>query len=130
MVAAVHAGWRGTQKRIAANMVAAFLAQGVRLEEIVVVMGPSIAACCFKVKEPVFTLLHDTFPKNHALSVATSGGGEVDLRALNREICVDSGVLPENIQTIEHCTCCDERYFSYRRDNTLKARQASLIGLC
>ncbi len=50
VVAAVHAGWRGTAARAAGAAIEALgRAFGTRPVDLVVAIGPSIAACCYEV---------------------------------------------------------------------------------
>lgn len=50
VVAAVHAGWRGTARRVAGAAVEAMTRQfGTRPVDLVVAVGPSIGPCCYEV---------------------------------------------------------------------------------
>jgi polyphenol oxidase len=49
-VAAVHAGWRGTLKRIAAKTIGRMqMGCGTRPADVLAVLGPAIGACCYEV---------------------------------------------------------------------------------
>jgi len=51
VVAAVHAGWRGTAARVSVAAVDALAREfGTRSNDLVVAIGPSIGACCYEVK--------------------------------------------------------------------------------
>ena len=53
-VAAFHAGWRGTLKRIVERGIGTLrLRYGSRPEDLVAVVGPAIGACCYAVGEAV-----------------------------------------------------------------------------
>ena len=53
-VAAFHAGWRGTLKRIVERGIGTMrLRYGSRPEDLIAVVGPSIGACCYSVGEEV-----------------------------------------------------------------------------
>ena len=49
VVAAIHAGWRGTLAKIAENGVGAMIRLGVRPEQIFAAIGPAIGQCCFEI---------------------------------------------------------------------------------
>ena len=54
VVAAFHAGWRGTVARIVERGVAMMRREyGSRVEDLVAAVGPSIGACCYTVGEEV-----------------------------------------------------------------------------
>lgn len=53
-VAAVHAGWRGTLRRIAAKTLGRMrMLYGTRPEDVVAAIGPGIGACCYEVGHEV-----------------------------------------------------------------------------
>ncbi len=63
VVAAFHAGWRGTVRRIAENGVGKMRAAfGCRPEDLVAAIGPGIGACCYAVGEEVRADFVSQFP--------------------------------------------------------------------
>lgn len=102
-IAAVHAGWKGTELAITQKCVA-YLQQEKEVDPgaIYVALGPCIHKCCYP----------------------------VDLIAANREQLLDSGVPAENIDVIDDCTQCrGDLFHSYRRDGESAGRQVSWIQL-
>jgi len=131
MVAAVHAGWRGTLMGIAAKMVRRFNDDyGVCADEIEAALGPSIGACCYEVKEDVTGPLREQWGRLAEENIQTRDGKAfVDLRQLNRAILEGAGVPSKHLFEIGRCTsCAPEEFFSYRRERKETGRQMSFIG--
>ncbi len=128
-VAAVHAGWRGTYHDVVMNTVNSMQqAYGVAPHELVAVMGPSIRRCCYEVGEDLYSNFKQRFGKISGLK--NQDTFFLDLVETNRMILLEQGLLEDNIEVIEHCTCCEnDRFFSYRRDNERAGRQLSYITL-
>ena len=54
----------------------------------------------------------------------------LDLKEVNRQILVYSGILPENIDTADLCTCCNSDIFhSHRATKGKRGTLALMIGL-
>jgi len=134
---AVHAGWRGSVKKIAPRAVAKMQeTYGTNPRDVIAYFGPSAKRCCYEVGKG--------FSKNlvgHALarlgqdvifkrSVAGTDRFFFDNVKLNEMQLVDSGLLPENI-LLEHnlCTMCDSSLYSYRRDGERAGRQLAIVSL-
>ena len=131
IVAAVHAGWRGTLLGIVAKMVGRFNDDfGVSADEIEAAFGPSIGACCYEVKDDVTGPLREKWGRIADANIQTRGGKSfVDLRRLNRGILEGAGVPPKQLFEIGPCTsCAPEEFFSYRREKKETGRQISFIG--
>lgn len=118
LIAAAHAGWRGTAGRIAGAVVDEMCRMGARADHIQVAMGPSICQDCFEVGDEVVEAfgqagfnLEDIVACNPA-----TGRAHIDLRMANREVLVRAGVPAGHIALSQHCSRCEhERYFSARR---------------
>ncbi len=109
VVAAVHAGWRGTEARIVEATVAALAREwGSRPGDLRVAIGPSIGGCCFEVGEDVAA---------HFVGHITRTAPRpcVDLVSANREQLAAAGVT--SIDALGLCTVCEpDRFHSFRRD--------------
>lgn len=123
VVAAVHAGWRGTAAGITAATVEKLLrAYGSRPEDLVAAVGPCIAACCFEVGEEVAS----HFP---AHTDRTAERPNVDLAAANVEQLTRTGVPIRNIDNLGRCTMCEtDTFHSFRRDRAM-GRMVSAIAI-
>ncbi len=117
VIAAVHAGWRGTVAGIAANAVKAMVGIGASAERIEAVIGPSICQNCFEVGDEVVAEF-----ARHALSLnsiivrnSTTFKAHIDLAAANCHLLEQSGVQRGNILLSGLCTKCQpDRFFSAR----------------
>lgn len=55
MIGLAHAGWKGTVKEIANEMIQKWNAEGISSDEIHVAIGPAIGSCCYVVDDRVLT---------------------------------------------------------------------------
>jgi len=127
VIAAVHAGWKGTKAQIVAKtvdkMVQAF---GCNPENIVAGVAPAIGTCCYEVGHDVAQHFLDTA---HA-HVKNEDKYMLDLPAINKQQLLASGLLESHIEMSEVCTSCEvERFFSYRKEGGCNGRFMSMIVL-
>lgn len=123
-----HAGWKGTVGRIAEKMVKAFQQKGVSPENLLVAIGPSISMENYEVDDRVINLIDD---KDRAKTVTTLENNRflVDLKQLNVEILLQTGVLRHNIEVTNYCTYRDkDLFFSHRRDHGRTGRMLGFLG--
>jgi YfiH family protein len=127
VVAAVHAGWRGTEAGIAGKTVKKMVETfGSNPKEIVAFVAPSIGRCCYEVGE-------DVAKHFKAIERAYDEAGEkymLDLPLINQKQLLDAGLKESNIELSGQCTSCEvDRYFSYRKEQGCSGRFMSMIGL-
>lgn len=122
VVAAAHAGWRGTVARIAEKTVATMTdSYGCRPEEIKAIIGPGISLDSFEVGNEVYNTFNEScFPMEKIAKLyPTAGGGSkwhIDLWEANRLQLIASGIPEENISVAGICSYREhERFFSARR---------------
>ena len=126
-VAAVHAGWRGTQAKIILRMLRRLNERGIANSDLVVSLGPAIGPCCFEIGPDVAEALRKAFPE---AGLAISFADEkytADLWALNRLLLIEAGVPAESIDVLRTCTVCTPQLFSYRREQGNTGRQGGVI---
>lgn len=155
-VAAFHAGWRGTLKRIVENGVGRMrLEFGSKPEDMVAAIGPGIGQCCYAVGEEVrgeflsqfsyaeelFRDVYDSDPVKEKypllfLTARAPGHSNIgpslhlDLVEANRRQLFDAGVAPEAVFALDQCTSCHhDRFFSHRADHGFTGRMLSVIGI-
>jgi YfiH family protein len=119
IVAAVHAGWRGTAGRIVANTLAAMHREfGCNPEDVRAAIGPGIGVCCYEVGPEV------------AQQFGLGQASRIDLAAINRNQLIDAGVPADAIEIMGGCTRCDATLFhSFRRDRAAAGRMISFIRI-
>ena len=119
VVAAVHAGWRGTAARIAGDAVALMGRRfGTSAGDLHAAIGPGIGECCYEVGAEV------------AERFGGQGSGHIDLAAANRRQLEESGVTPRRIYASNLCTMCrGEEFDSFRRDREKAGRLYSFAGI-
>ena len=155
-VAAFHAGWRGTLKRIVENGVGRMrLEFKSRPEDMIAAIGPGIGQCCYAVGEEVrsefesqfayapelFRDVYDSDPikdKYPLLFLTARAPGHspigpslhLDLMEANRRQLLDAGLRADAIHLVGDCTSCrNDRYFSHRADRGFTGRMLSVIGV-
>jgi YfiH family protein len=155
-VAAFHAGWRGTVKRIVESGVGRMrLEFGSRPEDMVAAIGPGIGACCYAVGEEVLSSFDSQFAYARELfrevcdadpvrtkypmllltqcapghsPIATSL--HLNLAEANRRQLLAGGLKPRAIQLVGGCTSCQpELFFSHRASQGCAGRMLSAIGI-
>lgn len=121
VVAAIHAGWRGTAANIAAATVQAMASGfGVAPGAIHAMIGPAIGACCYEVgSEVVAALIRAAGSRGVMTSDGQSGTSRgrahVDLRAVNARQLVAAGLPDDQVGSIGPCTrCAADVLFSHR----------------
>jgi len=132
VIAAVHAGWKGTVKGILAKVIRQMVDRfRCNVENMIVAIGPAIGECCYSVGELVTESLRSTNPDwGSYLKLDGDGKSKLDISALNIRQIEDVGVLTRNIYNLGLCTSCNkELFFSYRRDGAGTGRMMSGIML-
>jgi len=132
VVAAFHAGWRGTLKRIVESGVGTMqLRYGSKPKDLIAAIGPAIGACCFAVGDEVrwefesqfayapkiFSEVYDSDPVREKypllfLTARAPGHSNIgpqthlDLFEANRMQLIDAGLSAKNVHVVGECTAC------------------------
>ncbi|MBE6684477.1 MAG: peptidoglycan editing factor PgeF [Ruminococcaceae bacterium] len=135
-VGAVHAGWRGSVAGIAAKCVSMLCGEyGVSPSDIRAVIGPCIHKCCYEVGEDLRKAVERQLGGNIAdLFVIPRADVEnkyfCDLVGLNRHLLLEAGILSENLEVIDLCTCCHpEIFFSHRFSKGKRGTMLNVISI-
>lgn len=132
VIAAIHAGWRGTVTRIAwktvKQMTALFHSSP---GDIRAVLGPSIGPDVYEVGQTVIDAVLKNIPDGQkSIQTGSSGKFYFNLWEANRQDLLASGLMPENIELSGQCTYRQhDRYFSARREGPGTGRLVSGIML-
>ena len=132
VIAALHAGRKGTAGNIAAKGVESLVTLfDSNKSDILAAFGPAIGPCCYEVDEPVKQAFNSSgMDWSKAAAAAGRGKWRLDLAAANREQLLAAGLSGANIETAGHCVSCQhDWFFSYRRDGGETGRQAGFIML-
>jgi YfiH family protein len=156
VVAAVHAGWRGTLARIAVKTLGRMTMEfGTRARDVFAALGPAIGRC-YEVgpevaqafaaqfppaadwfdgpfeqlahgEEPLWLPWLTMMPPGHVLPPPRV---QLDLRASNRWQLIAAGVPEKQIAVSDLCTACrTDLLFSYRREGAKTGRLMAVIGI-
>jgi hypothetical protein len=116
VLAAVHAGWRGTVARVTEAAVEAMAGLGAVPARIVAGIGPAITADRYQVGDEVADAAADCFDGDVDGIVAPDGTGRwtFDLWAANHRVLVEAGVPGRNIEVSPIGTGPGTPFFSHR----------------
>lgn len=132
VVAALHAGWKGSAGNIAGKAVAAMVSLfGSDPGKIIAAVGPSIKPCCYQIDTPVMEAFRC---QGEAFERFAEPDGDsawrLDMAAINVAQLRDAGLKGANIEVAAQCVSCNPQlFFSYRRDNGDTGRQMGFIML-
>ena len=129
-VAAVHAGWRGTAKRIIVKAIKAMKKKfKSRPSEMIVSLSPAIRSCCYETGKDIYNKLKKD---GDFSNIFTIRGGRVymDLHKANKNLLLRAGLRNKNIYVNDICTFCNRKlYHSYRRDGKKAGRMYSIVQI-
>ncbi len=156
VVAAFHAGWRGTAARVVERGVGRMQAElGSRPSDLTAAIGPGIGGCCYAIGDEVrnrfdsqfaysdalFREVYDSDPikeKYPLLFLTARAPGHsnlgpsthLDLVEANRRQLLDAGVAQAKIHALGVCTACHPaQFFSHRGEQGFTGRMMSVVGI-
>ncbi|KAM7064746.1 purine nucleoside phosphorylase LACC1 isoform 1-T3 [Acridotheres tristis] len=135
---AAHSGWKGTLLGVSMATVNAMVSEyGCNIKDILVVLGPSVGPCCYKLPHESAKEFHRIDPK--CVRLFDSASPYIDIRRATRILLERGGILPENIQddsitdqhqNITFCTACHpDKFYSHFRDGTNFGTQIGFISI-
>lgn len=133
VIATSHAGWRGTAKLIGKVTVEKMVEHfGCNPSDIIAAIGPCIGSCCYEVDGPVYNAFKEIpfLDVKKFLTPKPNGRYMLDLVKANREILIEAGIRPENIDLSDICTNCNsEDLHSHRATGGKRGNLAAIIQL-
>jgi YfiH family protein len=132
VIAAVHAGWRGTVSKIVEKtlwkMKRDYHSQP---ENILCAIGPSISPEVYEVGDEVVEKVRQEIPHAETtLNKNKKGNYHFNLWEANRQIMLKNGILPQHIELSSYCSFLEkDKFYSARRDGVETGRMVSGIML-
>lgn len=126
VIAAVHAGWKGTLAGIVRKTVARMGEEyGSVPAECYAAIGPAIGSCCYRVPPERIALFAEKWPEFDF--AAFQEESTLDLALINQQFLENCGFRPEQIDNARVCTACHHTdFYSFRRERAT-GRMLSLI---
>lgn len=122
VIAAVHAGRNSTFLKISEITIKKMIKHfNCSVDDIEVVMGPSIQKCCYEVNDEMINIVKKSFGEEFC------DGNNIDLQGINKAILNNLEVY--NITISYTCTkCSNEPFFSYRNEKKC-GRFAAIVSI-
>lgn len=147
-VCAIHAGWRGTAKKIVTVAIARFMDFGSKKENLRVAIGPAIAGEVYQVDKSVAmevgkTIIPDPenqtdkgiiaalqkLPNTPIFRDDLPGKVRLDVSRVNQIQLEQLGLKPEYIAIAPYCTYQNSNnFFSYRRTGEKKVQWSGIVS--
>ncbi len=130
VVAAAHAGWRGTIGGIARETVTWLQrACGVAPATLRVAIGPCIRTGCYEVDPELGARFVGALGDGVTWTPEGAERPRLDLVEANLRVLEAAGVGRDQVDIVGGCTHCDPaRYFSHRRDRGVTGRHLSFVA--
>lgn len=130
VIAAVHAGWKGTALEITAKATRLLCDQyGSSPENLLAAIGPAIGLCCFELDRDSADRFREQ--KDHEEFLFEGNTPDkwiVDLGEANRRQMINSGLPETNIDLSRLCTFCrQDLFFSHRGSGGITGRQLNFL---
>lgn len=133
VVAAVHAGWKGTISKIVQKTVSRMIEKyDSNPDDIIAGIGPSIHMHAYEVGPEVVEAVEVSFSNSPVLLKPSLNAGHAyfDLWEANKTVLMESGIQEENIELMGLCSFEHaDLFYSARRDGAETGRMVSGIRL-
>ncbi len=128
-VAAVHAGWRSTVKKIVQKAVHRMHEEfGSEPARLIAAIGPAIGPECYEVDEPVIGRVREAFSFWNEVAVPRGNDRwSLDLVKANRLELLQIGLAEKNVHALGLCTSCRRDLFYSFRAEGRTGRMLSVI---
>ncbi len=126
VIASLHAGWRGTVRKIAQEAISKMVQNyGSKAEDIIAGLGPSNGPCCYEIGEDVYREARIALGSVKDIIKPTQQPGKyiLDQWEANIRQLKDAGVKEENIELAGICSQCQsDKFYSSRADEGVTGR--------
>ena len=113
--AILHAGRLGVCQKILTHALILLKSNyGIDICDILVFIGASIRKCCYVIGKDLAMQITNEFGTNHVLY--ENNQYRLDMIGLLCDELSACGIKPLQVEIHDCCTCCNEAYFSYRRE--------------
>lgn len=127
IIGIVHAGWRGTVKEIAKEMVKKMKKEFLSLpKNILVGIGPGIGKNCYEVGKK---WVKEYGEKAGNFIERRGNRFFLDLKVWNTQQLTEEGINKKNIEILPYCTSCNSDIFFSERKNHPTGRFLTAISL-
>jgi purine-nucleoside/S-methyl-5'-thioadenosine phosphorylase / adenosine deaminase len=129
-IAAIHAGWRSTVKKIVQKTVRKMKDEfGTDPAGLTAAIGPAIGPECYEVDEPVMGPVREAFPFWREVTVPRgSDRWSLDLVKANVIELIHSGVREDHIHSLGLCTSCrSDLFYSFRAEGRTGRMLSAII---
>lgn len=135
VIAAVHAGWRGTVGDIVGATVKKMCYLGASAEDIRAAIGPHISMENYEVGEEVARAVlrvvgEENLTFDHLRTTATPGKFLCGLGAVNKTLLLRAGLAEAHIDLSDECTFANgELFYSHRRMGEKRGTMMGIIAI-
>ncbi len=124
IIAGVHSGWRGTEKKILLKTLDKLKTFGSLPENLVAYIGPSISKNVYEVGKEVAEFFDEKYLEQKGEKFL------LDVAGVNFDILLNGGIKENNIQLSSLCTfAMKDVLHSFRRDGNKSGRSYAVIAL-
>jgi len=127
---AVHSGWRGTLDNISKNAIEIMVEHyNVNIDDIIIAIGPYNNLCCYEVGDDFYHMFIDKDPRYDECFKRFGDKYHFDNGQAISISLIDCGINKNNISICNDCTCCNNDFYSHRRQGYDRGSLASFIVL-
>lgn len=117
IIGVAHSGWKGTVAKIPQQLIKQMVVAGADVDNIYVVLGPSIGVCCYHVNDACKKSFITAFGSSGKGIIEKNGQAFLDLGVSIVDQLHSMGIKKRHIETVRVCnSCLYPEFFSYRKD--------------
>ncbi|MFV0502803.1 MAG: peptidoglycan editing factor PgeF [Lachnospirales bacterium] len=125
----LHSGWRSTVLNIATEGIKEMINLNSNVENIYAAIGPALNKECFEVDKDVYLAFTKEYFWSKKFIDFNGKKYYIDIKNICREQLILSGINKNNIEMSNHCTKCNDLYYSHRRSGTDRGSMVAFLEL-